>query len=488
MIKRVLFLLAALWAGAAWADAPVSMVKLLLSDGNHYYATTADACAASAAYSQQVNTQGYTFSCYSSTSTGWTLKKLCTSTAATKAGCAVNTSTYIAETAQFANWCPSGVAPDTTKPLAQQCPAKCLKDAESVVRVNYGANFTRPFVTSDIPTSYGGCVVNTIEFQRCASTVSTGALYCVFRVKNTGVQDLVGSSNEPQPESGPGAPGTENSATLGPVKSPDALSCPKGTVQAGMSADGIPMCVGTGTTPNTSTASNTVSKPATTVTNADGSTTKTEVTQTTNSDGSVTTSTKTTSTAADGTVTVAVGASTGNTPSGQPGKPGANGTNGANGQDGKALCDANPNLNVCRNSTVAGDCTSGVTYTGDAIQGATLQAANAIKCKQQKDDDDLKASAAYAKGSAVLAGNDPDGSSLPTMGNAASVAVPTSLDTAGFAGGGSPFSDVSFSVQGKSFTLPFNKWSSYLEAFKYVMMVIASLVSFRILSGAILRD
>jgi hypothetical protein len=111
-----------------------------------------------------------------------------------------------------------------------------------------------------------------------------------------------------------------------------------------------------------------------------------------------------------------------------------------------------------------------------------------MECKQRKDDEELKASALFAKGDSLVKGIDPDAASLPSIPNAAKVPMPTSLDTGGFGGSGGPFDDVSFSVQGRTFTIPFNKWSSYLIALRYVMMIIASLVSFRMLSGAILKD
>ena len=48
--------------------------------------------------------------------------------------------------------------------------------------------------------------------------------------------------------------------------------------------------------------------------------------------------------------------------------------------------------------------------------------------------------------------------------------------------------DVSFTIQGKSVTVPLNKWSGYLVGLRYALMVMATLIAFRMLSGVILRD
>jgi hypothetical protein len=377
---------------------------------------------------------------------------------------------------------PDMTPPDESKPLAQQCPSACVKD-----QVGAASNYLPDPVPAGFPfpSCVSGCQVQTTGVSDCWLWKSTGKRSCDYITKTLGptctVSDATPGTN--RPPAGDGVP-----STSAPQKAPDAVSCPAGTTQAGMSSDGVPLCVGSGTTPGTSTSSSSTTKPETTTTGADGSTVKTQVTDSTNPDGSVTTTTKTTTTGADGTVTVVVGSSTGSTPSGSPGKPGANGSDG---KDAKGICETNPELTMCKNSTVSGDCDGAVAVvacTGDAIQCATLQRAATIVCKQRQDEADLKASALFAKGTAVSSGNDPDKATLPSKDNAQQVVIPSSLDSSGFAGGGAPFSDYAFSVQGHSFTIPFAKWTGYLIAFRYVMMIIAALVSFKILSGTILKD
>lgn len=490
MIKRLIFCLAVLvCASSAWAVAPLTGGFAMAGSWPWWtggsYKSVADLCAAFAPALATANGAGTVTSCLSGGSNS-------SMPISVKYASSSQPSTIWFEVVGGKPYCADGSPVDTSKPLALQCPdpppPSCAKDVVSLVRKSYGTIATAAFDGGSAPTCYQHCTVDLVEVVSAQRGVTSGILSVTYKVKQNG-----GSCSADDGVPDTGVPGPDDvPSTTPPIKAPGALDCPKGTVQAGISKDGIPLCVGTGTSPNTSTSDSSTTKPPVIVTNADGSTTKTEVTETKNTDGSTTTTTKTTMTKPDGTVTVSVGSSTGNTPAGTPGKPGTNGTNGKDGKDAQNICQTNPELTMCKNSTVAGDCdaagAAAVACTGDAIQCATLRSAKALQCRQQKDDADLKALPASALGSAVLAGNDPSASSLPAIGNAAKVSMPTSLDTAGFAGGGSPFSDFSFSFRGQTFTIPFAKWSGYLEAFRYVMMVIASLVSFRMLSGAILRD
>jgi hypothetical protein len=150
------------------------------------------------------------------------------------------------------------------------------------------------------------------------------------------------------------------------------------------------------------------------------------------------------------------------------------------------LCKQNPNLSICQNSSVSGDCTAGFSCTGDAVQCATLRAAAAIQCKQQQDDSDLKASSVYSLGSGVLSGADPAASTLPSPSKASTVTMPGSLDQTGWLGGGSCFADKVVTVRGMSFTLPYSQACNYLVVLRLAVMMIASLVSFRIVRDAVL--
>jgi hypothetical protein len=150
-----------------------------------------------------------------------------------------------------------------------------------------------------------------------------------------------------------------------------------------------------------------------------------------------------------------------------------------------------PNLNICQNSSVAGGgCSQDVstfTCSGDAIQCATLQQVAQENCTHAQEVSDLQAMPAYTLGAAVLGGNDPAASTLPSPTNATTVDV-GSLSASGFLGGGGCFPDVTVSLIGQSMSFPFSSLCQYLISLRAVVMVIASLASFRILSGTFLRE
>lgn len=331
--------------------------------------------------------------------------------------------------------------------------------------------------------SDGQCEIKMTNVVNCYQAVD-GKTYCRYEYSQTGALKASNASTAPQPVANPPADAGNTAGTVvSPPSAPDAQGkCIPGTVQVGFDPDGIPKCYGTGTSPPSTKASTTTSTPTTTTTSSDGSTVATKAVTTTNSDGSTTTTTTTTTTTSSGAQTVDVKAVT----SSVPGQPTVIGK--ADSAQQSDLCTKNPNLNICRNSTVTGACAA-TSCTGDAIQCATLRAAAAMQCKQAQDDAELKASSLHSLGSSVVAGNDPMGSNLPTKMNGSTVTMPSSLDTAGWMAAGSvAFDDVSFTVQGKTITIPLAKASGYLVGFRYALMIVALLVSFRMLSGVILRD
>jgi hypothetical protein len=109
-----------------------------------------------------------------------------------------------------------------------------------------------------------------------------------------------------------------------------------------------------------------------------------------------------------------------------------------------------------------------------------------MQCKQQQTEDDLKASSPYSLGGSVLAGSDPAKSTLPDPSKATTVTVPGTLDQTGWLAAGSCFADKAVTVQGRTFVLPYSKACDYLVVLRLGVMLIASLVSFRILRDAVL--
>lgn len=329
-----------------------------------------------------------------------------------------------------------------------------------------------------------------------------------------------------------GAPGAQNNtpADIGVTSTPSTPNnyspasptgqCPAGTV-AGTDASGNPACIGT--TSSVGAANGGSSTPSPPVAGSaptaiydptTGNTTTTSTNDTMNPDGSITTTTTTVVTLPNGTHTVSSTSTTGNNVNGVPGTqaPAGSGSGGSgSGSSGSGtsgsgttpgavatsntpqptLCQDNPNLNICKNSTVTGaQCegsngVTGFTCTGDAIQCATLQQVADQNCRDLADRTAEQQSKEFSLGNAVMNGQDPLGSTLPTPGNATNVDVGT-LSANGFLGGGSCFADVPFSVMGQQITIPFSQVCQYLIFLRGVMMAIAGLVSFKMLSTTFL--
>lgn len=342
---------------------------------------------------------------------------------------------------------------------------------------------------ADVKFCSGGCVIQTnwdkfVASGSCKQVLEKSAngyyrVYCKTPMDYQGSECKAGTSDSnPFTGAGGGYPEAGSIPSEPAEKNTFDGKCPTGTTPGGVDPTGMTICIGDGKSSNSS--SSTETKPSTTVTDSAGNTTKTEVTTQKNADGSTTTTTTKTVTKSDGTTTVDKTTETSNNASGGSGKkdvPDAQ----------KDLCDKNPSLNICQNSQVMGKC-GDITCTGDAIQCATARAAAAMQCKQKQDDDDLKASPLTALGASTVAGNDPLSGTLPTKGNGGNVTMPSSLDNSGWLGGGAAFNDVTVSVQGKSITVPLSKATGYLVGLRYALMIVALLVSFRMLSGVILRD
>lgn len=230
-----------------------------------------------------------------------------------------------------------------------------------------------------------------------------------------------------------------------------------------------------------------------TVTHSDG-TSNSQVTKTTVDTGTGQgTSTSTLSSAtASGTVTQgATTSATGDaaavcsfdTASGGKAK-GCNGSGGGGGGNGTGAGD----------SGGAAPCATGTdapvdTCSGDAIMCAQLQEANMARCAEQKRFDDLTGQGYTGLGTAVLAGNDPAASTLPSQANGSNVdlsALP--LDQSGWMGGGCCPSDVSVVMPyGQHFSLGFEELcdGTVVYPLRALMLVIGSVASLATLRRAL---
>lgn len=481
MIKTFFALLLALASSTVFANAPdypARLKELYFNNSNSTYIYYTDPVEACNKATQYPITSTSSLSRVEFTLTGpANLSASYVCTFYYKSG----TSTVVTKSVRF--HCPYGGTLNggncINVPDGQGEPKQCDDKNPFIRRWDYGTASVQP-----APKSYGGCVITPIELLVCRKE-PTGTTYCMWMVKRTGE---VFTGTEAPGTSGNDKPDTPS---LPPVKSPPVSappatgggsgSCPTGTVMAGTSADGVPICMGTGSAPKNEQPAPPKVESEKNETLPDGSTQNTKTVTTTNSDGSTTTNTTVTITKPDGTKSTSGTSSTSNNSAGTAGTADRDPAD-----DKYDLCKTNPNLSICRESSVSGTCGQ-IACVGDAIQCATLRAAALMQCKQQADEDALKASPLAAKGQAAIDGTDT--STLPTPGKAAVVDL-GGLGNAeqGWLGAGSAFNDVTFTVQGHSITVPLSKATGFLVGLRYALMVAALLVSFRILSGAILRD
>lgn len=385
--------------------------------------------------------------------------------------------------------CADGSKPDTSKPMDQrcsspppppppQCPAQTYTEKVTYVVSNDGKTIIyNPHKEGTSAINAQQCKLEIIATERCYTlpkSSNPNQSLCTFTARQSGG---AGQGGEPAPV--PPAAETDTERTdVPPDTGKSDGSCPKGTVNAGLSASGIPMCIGQGTDPKNAPPAPPKIEAEKNETLPDGSTKNTKTVTTTNTDLSKTTITTVTITKPSGEKETNQEKNTTKTPSGKDGKETQ-----PDEQKGD-LCKQNPNLAICKNSTVSGKCGE-IACTGDAIQCATLRAAAAMQCSIQKDEESLKASPLAAKGQAAIDGKDLEGLPGP---KGAQVVNLGAMKAEGWLGNGAAFEDVSFSLQGHEVVMPLSKWSSYLLPLRYVMMIIASLISYRILAGAVLKE
>lgn len=368
-------------------------------------------------------------------------------------------------------------------PNAPPAPGPDCSDKNPMIRrFNYGAG---PYTT---PDHFGECVVKPTELKVCRK--ENGSTYCMWQVERTG--EVYKGTDVP----GSGAGGDEKAEdvpTLPPVPSPpiippkqpnirpDAIPCPKGSVQAGINSDGVPICVGTGTNPSPApTKPETTTTAPKTTTNADGSSVTVVTSTQKNSDGSVTTTTRTTTTGVDGSETVKVEGSTTKTPSG------AQGATDTPEKDQYDLCKQNPTLSICRNSSVSGSCGE-ITCQGDAIQCATLRAAAAMQCQQQKELEELKNAPSKQLGDAIQNGNDPMKGQIEAAmkGEEVDMGKPQ-LDQTGFLGGGGCIPPKTMHVAGHAVAVDFTQVCEDIQPLRAAVMACAFIIAYLIVARSVL--
>lgn len=332
-----------------------------------------------------------------------------------------------------------------------------------------------PFDNGGIGTD-GQCEVLFTDVESCQSYPPSDISYCTYTGTRTGNQRNP-STEAPAPNPGgqQGTPKPEVSPPSGPGPSG---SCPVGTVQAGVSGDGVPICMGQGKNPKPPVAPPPKVETSKSEATPDGGTKTTNTTITSNSDGSKTTTTTTTTTAPDGTKTTTVAKDTTAAASGAGGKDES-----AKDEEKYDLCKQNPMLNICRNSTVAGVCGE-ITCQGDAIQCATLRAAAAMECRDKKNQQDLEASPLISSGNSILSGADKTADNF-RLGTSVDMSK-QNLDQSGFVSG-TCLANRSFTVSGHTVEISFARVCESIQPLRAIVMACAFIISYLIVSRSVIQ-
>ena len=330
--------------------------------------------------------------------------------------------------------------------------------------------------------SDGDCRIKLVDVKKCFLGVD-GISYCTYVGERSG-DPLATSDKVPASVVAPAEqPGSEPVPTnAGSVK--DGTACPKGTVPAGFGSDGLISCVGTGSTPKNPPADPKTTKVSTSSTNPDGSITVTTTTIKVNADGSNTTTVDkvTTASAANGGGVIKEQTKdTTPTAGGAPGKETPDKP-----QEQVNFCKQNPNLAVCRESSVSGTCGQ-TACLGDAIQCATLRATAAMECRERDEIEELKRMPVRGSGQAIIEGADPQQGAIDAMlkGEEIDLSRPN-IDESGFLGGGSCFAPKTFSVAGKLVTVEFGVICDNIQPLRYVVLACAFIVAYLLVSKSVM--
>lgn len=333
-----------------------------------------------------------------------------------------------------------------------------------------------------IPTSSPTCGVSDAKPTNCWSVPAAGGgqdFFCKFSGTSTG-QDAPSSA----PNDAGSQPSGSKPTNAPPTKADPSGKCPGGMTQGGVSPDGMAICVGSGTNPvgangGAPTDARPTASTTTKTTDASGNKVTTTTGTRDNGDGSKTTTKTVETEAPDGSKSSTTTTTTGLTPGGKQGQPD---------KPDNDFCRVHPELNICRNSSIAGQCGQ-ITCMGDAIQCATLRAAAAMQCAQEKDVEAVKQMPAKALGDQMLAGADPMKGEIDAAIKGREVDLgAASLDQSGFLGGGSCLADRSFVVMGKTVTMSFSSVCERIQPLRAAVMACAFIVAYLLVARSVLNS
>lgn len=327
----------------------------------------------------------------------------------------------------------------------------------------------------------GNCCIRVTDVPSCHNypkSSNPDAAYCTYKYVRIG--GVCGSDADSHGPDNPGLPDPQRNDHP-PTPSADG-KCPKGTVNIGTNSDGIPICAGTGSDPKNKPPVPPKIESEKTDTSDDGTKTTTKTETTTNADGSKTTVTTVTITKPDGSKQTDQQKETTKAPNGTAGKDDSK-------QDDEKydLCKQNPNLTICQNSTVAGKCGE-ISCTGDAIQCATLRAAAAMQCKQTEEAQALSDSASAKLGQSILNGADPMKSQIDDWMKGSEVDFSSpNIDQSSFLPS-SCLSVRSFQAMGQTISVDFSRLCEYIAPLRFVMLAIAFILAYRIVSDSVIKS
>lgn len=473
------------WAGIASAAAPRTMYYLDVVQNGKKFSTVVALGQAWVVYENgRQNSYLITFEGQKGTSVAWYFKRCLKSN---PNSCA----SKLEVQGRLISWCEAAdVAPNTAMPTAEQCPdpapepepeppAPCPEDSPGVSFWPSGdRDKPVPSVVApaNTPGCVSGCFVKGVEVKSCKSYGSNPKVYCEWETVTTGARC---TAADPQYENPPNE--TPARQDVPPFDSPQG-PCPKGTVNGGISDTGLQRCIGTGSDPKNKPPAPPKIETEKTETSDDGTKTTTKTETITNSDGSKTTTTTVTITKPDGTKQVDQQKETSKTPTNAPGKDDSD-----KDDEKYDLCKQNPHLTICQNSSVAGKCGE-ISCSGDAIQCATLRAAAAMQCQQQKDLEDLAKAPGLGLGNAIAQGSDPMQGAIDNAlkGTEIDLSKP-SLDSTGFVGAGACLAPITMTVVGRPVTASFESVCQNIQPLRYAIMACAYILVYLLVSRSILQ-
>lgn len=481
MIKRLFLaaLMLLVFMGSASAGAPVTMYHV----GSNPYVSTADAACGPVA-----KPAGYTYF-FSDENTCWANY--------TKTAPDYQKTAY-ASISKAMRCSPGGGAPDTTKPLDQQCPDNPCSAGPNGSRTITSGFATGPSIGSAVipvipdggltSATYcdGVCQISPTGFTPggagCTQSQTPGpngyfAISCDVAVSKSGTQCTPAPAGT-SPMNG-GLPNTLPPPEPTPANTAKNGACPAGSVASGTTSDGMTTCAGAPKAPSAPAPTTTKTTAPVTTTDASGNSVVTSTSSVSNADGSTTTTTTTKTTAADGSVTTGTNSVTSNASGGSaPGtadRP----------EDKSDLCKLHPELNICKNSQVVGTCAL-TTCVGDAITCAILRTAQIDQCNSKIEQDKINAMGSKTLGDSIAAGTDPQNGAINTALHGTTTDLSSAnLDQTGFAPSAC-FAPKTMNVMGRTFVVSFAAVCDSISPLRYAVVACATVLAYLIVSRSVL--